>query len=72
MLLLWTNISLDLTDTNYSTIILVVSQANGYVKINGSTYQANSDGILRLGLNNVTSLTITKSTSMNLYGIILV
>ena len=67
-----TNISLDLTDTNYSTIILVVSQANGYVKINGSTYQANSDGILRLGLNNVTSLTITKSTSMNLYGIILV
>ena len=67
-----TNIKLDLTDTNYSTIILVVSQANGYVKINGQTYQADSDGILRLGLNSVTNITITKSTSMNIYGIILI
>ncbi len=67
-----TNITLDLSDTEYTTIVLVLSLANGYIKLNGRTYQADSNGILKLGLNSVTDITITKSSTLNLYGIILV
>lgn len=67
-----TNVTLDLSNTEYTTIFLVVSLANGYIKINGRAYQADSNGILQLSLNSVTDITITKSSTMNLYGIILV
>ena len=67
-----TNIKLDLTGTNYSTIILVTNSTSGYIKVNSQNYQVNSEGVIKLGLNGVTSITITKYTTMDLYGIILI
>ena len=67
-----TNIILDLENTNFTYIVLVTDTANKRIKVNGTTYTTGSDGTIKLKFTgDPTTVTLTKSDSINLYGIIL-
>ena len=66
-----TSISINLENLKYNNIIIVTDTNSGYIKINDVTYKTDNDGILIL--NDIEDITnITKVSTLNIYGIILI
>ncbi|MCR5350565.1 MAG: hypothetical protein K6E20_06215, partial [Acholeplasmatales bacterium] len=55
---------------NYTNMILVVNYTNAAVKINGTEYKSDSNGLIYIK-NLSGTVTITKSYTMDLFGIVL-
>ena len=69
-----TKLVVDLSNSNYSGVILVTDAPNKYLKINGSTFQIDSEGILNLIIEEEdTEINIARSNyEVHIYGIILI